>query len=38
MKVENYIRSFVLVFLFMLPASVLCAQTGALRGQVTDPS
>src|SRR5579864_7413489 len=38
MKVEKYIRSFVIVLLFWLPASVLCAQTGALRGQVTDPS
>jgi hypothetical protein len=40
MKFEKYVRSFVIVFFFLLPATVLCAQTGsgALRGQVTDPS
>jgi len=40
MKVEKYLRSFFIVLLFSLSVSGLLAQTssGALRGQVTDPS
>src|ERR1035437_9464561 len=40
MKVERYVRLFVVVLLFPLPVSALLAQTssGVLRGQVADPS
>ncbi|MFZ0863897.1 MAG: carboxypeptidase regulatory-like domain-containing protein [Candidatus Sulfotelmatobacter sp.] len=40
MKVERYVCVLVVVFLFLLSASAMLAQTaaGALRGQVTDPS
>jgi hypothetical protein len=40
MKVEKYVRFFVIAFLLLLSVSSLLAQTtaGALRGQVTDPS
>ena len=40
MKVEKYMRVFVLTFLLFMTASTVLAQTGtgALRGQVTDPS
>ena len=40
MKVEKYLRSVFTVLLFSLSVSALLAQTssGALRGQVTDPS
>jgi hypothetical protein len=38
MKVEKCARFFVVAFLFLLPATVVWAQTGVLRGQVTDPS
>jgi hypothetical protein len=40
MKVERYVRLFFMAFLCLLSGSALWAQTasGALRGQVTDPS
>src|ERR1022692_570791 len=40
MKVERYVRLFVVVLLFPLSVSALLAQTssGVLRGQVADPS
>ncbi len=40
MKVEKYMRFFVVAFLFLLSITTLLAQTatGSLRGQITDPS
>ncbi len=40
MKVKKYMRVFFITLFFLLPATVLFAQTasGSLRGQVTDPS
>src|SRR5438477_6692579 len=40
MRIEKYERLLVIIFLFLLSATLLSAQTGsgALRGQVTDPS
>jgi hypothetical protein len=40
MKVEKYMRFFVVAFLFLVSVTTLWAQTpsGALRGQITDPS